>query len=66
MRNFIFALVLAFALAVPASAQFGGFFQQAFNFGGHQQQQQQQGDPAGRREHKGWHEMHEGEWREDE
>lgn len=51
--------ILIFLLCLPiALAQFGGFFQQGFPFGGHHHQQQQQ--DQGGRAHKGWQEMDSG------
>jgi hypothetical protein len=48
--------ILLLLLCLPfALAQFGGFFQQGFPFGGHHHQQQQQ--DQGGRAHKGWQEM---------
>lgn len=51
--------ILLLLLCLPiALAQFGGFFQQGFPFGGHHHQQQQQ--DQGGRAHKGWQEMDSG------
>ena len=55
-------LLLLVWFCLPAFAQFGGFFQQGFPFGGHFQNQHAQ-DPSGsQRQHKGWAEFEGGMW----
>lgn len=55
----VYVFILLFSLPA-AVAQFGGFFQNGFPFGGHQHQHQQQQHDQGGRAHKGWHEMDSG------
>lgn len=58
----ILAQAILFMLALPVVlAQFGGFFQGGFPFGGHQHQQEAIRKPD--RQYKGWSEMESGTFR---